>query len=72
VVIGFHVVRMAAPEPVQWVVLLIAAILGTFALYGIIRRVGVLRFLFGMRPRVRKTEVPASVTSTSEMRRGDV
>ena len=53
VVIGFYVVRWAAPHPVLWVILLVAAVLGTFALYEIVRRVGVLRFLFGMRQRKR-------------------
>jgi len=50
VTIAFYVVRMAAPTPVQWVVLLVAAVAGTFVLYEIVRRVGLLRFLFGMRP----------------------
>jgi glucan biosynthesis protein C len=51
VIIGFYVIQLAAPRPVLWVILLLAAVLGTFALYEIVRRVGVLRFLFGMRPR---------------------
>ncbi len=49
VIIAFYVVQLAVPQLVQWVVLLIAAVAGTFALYEIVRRVGVLRFLFGMR-----------------------
>jgi glucan biosynthesis protein C len=53
VVIAFYFIRLAAPRPVLWVVLLLGAVLGTFALYEIVRRVGVLRFLFGMRPRKR-------------------
>jgi glucans biosynthesis protein C len=51
VIVAFYMVRMAAPEPVQWFVLLLAAVAGTFALYEIVRRVNVLRFLFGMRSR---------------------
>ena len=53
VIIAFYVVQLAVPQAVQWVVLLIAAVAGTFAFYEIVRRVGVLRFLFGMRPRKR-------------------
>ncbi len=61
VIIGFYVIRMATPGAVQWVVLLVAAVAGTFALYEIVRRVGVLRFLFGMRPRRRaRTVEPAA------------
>jgi hypothetical protein len=51
VIVGFYVVQMAAPEPVQWLALFVAAVAGTFALYEIVRRIGPLRFLFGMRPR---------------------
>ena len=51
VIIAFYVIRLATPEPVQWLALFVAAVAGTFALYEILRRLGVLRFLFGMRPR---------------------
>lgn len=54
VILAFYLVRMATPASVQWVVLFVAAVGGTFALYEIVRRVGVFRFLFGMRPRVQK------------------
>jgi glucan biosynthesis protein C len=51
VIIGFYVIRLAAPRPIEWVILLLAAVAGTFALYELVRRVAVLRFLFGMRAR---------------------
>jgi glucan biosynthesis protein C len=49
VIIGFYVVQWTAPRPAQWVILLLAAVAGTFALYELVRRVNVLRFLFGMK-----------------------
>jgi peptidoglycan/LPS O-acetylase OafA/YrhL len=51
VIIGFYVVDFAIPRGAQWVVLLVLAVAATFALYEIARRVGVLRFLLGMRSR---------------------
>ena len=60
VIIAFYIVRMATPAPVQWVVLLVAAVAGTFALYEIVRWVGPLRFLLGMRPRPRGQNGSAS------------
>jgi glucans biosynthesis protein C len=50
VAIAFYLVPWAAPRPVLWVALIVGAVAGTFALYEIVRRVGILRFLFGMRP----------------------
>lgn len=41
--------------PAQWAVLLVASVALTFALYEAVRRVGALRFVFGMRPRPRTT-----------------
>jgi glucan biosynthesis protein C len=56
VIIGFYLIRWAAPRPALWAILLIAAVAGTFALYEIVRRVGVLRFLFGMKARKRHSQ----------------
>jgi glucans biosynthesis protein C len=53
VILAFYVVQIGAPRPVLWVVLLVAAALGTFALYEIVRRVNVFRFLLGMKWRRR-------------------
>jgi glucans biosynthesis protein C len=53
VTLGFYVVQLAAPRPVQWLALIIASVLGTFCLYEIGRRVGVLRFLLSMKARPR-------------------
>jgi glucans biosynthesis protein C len=67
VIIGFYVIRLAAPRPVLWVLLLVAAVAATFALYEIVRRVGVLRFLFGMRQRRKATCVePVSARAAAE------
>ena len=67
VIIGFYVIRLATPRPVMWVILLVASVIGTFVLYEIVRRVNVLRFLFGMRARKRASAVePApGVTETT-------
>lgn len=61
VVLAFYLVQMAAPNAVIWIALLVASVAGTFALYEIVRRVGLLRFLFGMRrqrPRLRVVAAP--------------
>jgi peptidoglycan/LPS O-acetylase OafA/YrhL len=56
VVLAFYVVRMEVPWGVQWLGLLAGTVAGTFLGYEGLRRVGWLRFLFGMRPR----QVPAA------------
>jgi glucans biosynthesis protein C len=61
VILAFYVVGFAIPEPAQWVVLLVLAVTSTFALYEIVRRVGALRFLLGMRPRRAATGPPQPV-----------
>jgi glucans biosynthesis protein C len=53
VVMAFYLVGMDIPRVAQWVLLFVAVVLATFALYEIVRRVNPLRFLFGMRPRRR-------------------
>jgi glucans biosynthesis protein C len=51
VIIAFYAVDFGIPRGAQWVVLLVLAVAATFALYEIARRIGVLRFLLGMRGR---------------------
>jgi glucan biosynthesis protein C len=69
VILAFQVVGFAVPVPAQAVILFVLAVAGTFALYELVRRVGVLRFLFGMRPR-RRTRQPVqpapSLTGTAD------
>jgi glucan biosynthesis protein C len=72
VIIAFYVIRLATPEPVQWLALFVAAVVGTFALYEIVRRAGVLRFLFGMRPRTKVRGVVAAPAARLEGERGAV
>jgi glucan biosynthesis protein C len=72
VIIGFYLVRLAAPRPVLWVLLLVAAVAGTFALYEIVRRVGPLRFLFGMRQRRRAPRAVEPTPSRIETKQVDV
>jgi glucan biosynthesis protein C len=72
VIIAFYVVELAVPGAVQWVLLLIAAVAGTFALYEIVRRVGVLRFLFGMRQRKRAERAAQPQPAPAGTRRPEV
>lgn len=51
VVAAFYLVRLPGPWAVQWVALLVVAVVVTFALYEVVRRIGVLRFVLGMRHR---------------------
>lgn len=57
VVVAFYLVGLAIPTVAMWPLLLTVSVVGTFGLYELVRRVGVLRFLFGMRrrPPVRHT-----------------
>ena len=50
VVVGWFVVRTSMGGALQWVAVLTGSVAVSFAMYEIVRRVGVLRFLFGMRP----------------------
>ena len=50
VVAAFFIVDLAASEPLQWLTLLVASVVCTFALYEVVRRFAPTRFLFGMRP----------------------
>jgi glucan biosynthesis protein C len=47
------VVLAAIGGAAQWVVILVASVVASFAIYEVVRRVGVLRYLFGMRPMAR-------------------
>ena len=49
VVLAFYLVGMPGPWLVRWFLLLAGSVVGTFALYEIVRRVNPLRSLFGMR-----------------------
>lgn len=53
VVAAFYLVDLPGPWAVQWVALLAVTLAVTFGLYAIVRQVGVLRFLFGMRAKSR-------------------
>ena len=51
VVLAFYVVGLDVAWTAQWAVLLIGSVVLTFICYEGVRRVGTLRYLFGMRPR---------------------
>lgn len=60
VVLAFYVVGLDVAWTAQWAVLLIGSVVLTFICYEGVRRVGTLRYLFGMRPRRTGTRrVPA-------------
>ena len=58
VVAAFSIVGLAVAEPLQWLTLLVVSVGVTFALYEVLRRFSVSRFLFGMRP-LKKKEAAA-------------
>jgi peptidoglycan/LPS O-acetylase OafA/YrhL len=59
VVIGFFVVQWAASVAVKYVLILMAAVVVTAALYELLaKRFNVARFLFGMRPKKKPAEEP--------------
>lgn len=66
VVLAFYIVGLEVAWPVQWLILLVVSVAATFLLYGGVRRVGWLRFLFGMRPLRRG---PGGVLSSPPRRR---
>jgi len=51
VILAFYLVGVDVPWTAQWWLLLAASVVVTFLVYEGLRRVGWLRFLFGMRPR---------------------
>jgi len=53
VVLGFYLVLLVPWPALGWPLLIALALIVTFALYEVVRRVNVLRFLMGMRPRGR-------------------
>ena len=53
VVIAFYLVQVPIWWLLQWFLLLVAAVAVTYGLYEGVRRVGWLRFCFGMRPKRR-------------------
>jgi peptidoglycan/LPS O-acetylase OafA/YrhL len=53
VVLAWFVVSAPIGGAAQWVVILVASVVVSFAVYEVVRRVGLLRFLLGMRPATR-------------------
>jgi len=59
--IGFHVIRLNAPLWIEYLVIVVSSFAITIALYELlIRRINVLRFLFGLKP-LRQPHHPPSV-----------
>jgi len=64
VVAAFYIVRLPGPWAVQWVALLAVVLTVTFGAYEVVRRVGALRFCFGMRRKPKAAPEPGPVTAT--------
>ena len=63
VLAAFWLVRLPVGLPAQWIAVFVTAVVVTFAIYELVRRLGVLRFLFGMRPKPPTRPVaPAALT----------
>ncbi len=72
VIIAFYLVQVPLAWPLQWFLLLGASVAVTFALYEVVRRVGSLRFLFGMRPKAAPLPVTDGAHPTpASMPRGE-
>ena len=53
VTVGFFVLRWPIPDPAKYVIILVSSIAIVAGLYeGVVRRWNLMRFLFGMKPRV--------------------
>lgn len=62
-IVGFYVVNWAIPDLAKWAVILVSTFVTIMVLYEfLIRRINVLRFLFGMKPKTRPVTVPAKDT----------
>ncbi len=59
VVIAWFVVAWPIGGVAQWAVILVGSVVASYAIYEVVRRVGALRWLFGMRPRPRPASTPA-------------
>jgi glucan biosynthesis protein C len=64
VVIGYYVVQWPISALVKYVAITLSSLVVTLVLYDIgVRRTGVTRFLFGMRPKRTPIEAPANITT---------
>ena len=66
VIAAYYVVSLPAAEPLQWLTLLVVSVAGTFALYEVVRRTRVTRFVFGMKPARARTERQARVAEGAQ------
>jgi glucans biosynthesis protein C len=64
--IGFHVIQLDAPLWLEYAIIVLTSFAATIALYELlIKRVNVLRFLFGLKPRRHPQSAPAPPPSPS-------
>ena len=63
IVVGYFVVRQPLPDLLKWLIIAPTSFAVIIGLYQIIRRINVLRFLFGMKP-LRRTEQKAQAVQT--------
>ena len=63
VAIAFFIVQWKTSVTIKYLIIAVTAYLGTIILYDLfVRRTNVTRFLFGMKPKSRKIEIPSSQT----------
>lgn len=65
VVLGFYVVAVLPSPLLGWPLLMLLAAAATFALYEGVRRVGALRFLFGMKPTAKAAPAQVGIAEAS-------
>jgi surface polysaccharide O-acyltransferase-like enzyme len=64
--IGFHIIRLDAPLWLEYLIIVLSSFVVTMALYELlVKRLNVLRFLFGLKPRRRPQPASAPVTVPS-------
>jgi peptidoglycan/LPS O-acetylase OafA/YrhL len=68
VILAFYLVSMPMAPAAQAAILFVSAVVGSFALYEVVRRVGALRFLFGMKQakRTRESSIPLDASRIRE------
>jgi peptidoglycan/LPS O-acetylase OafA/YrhL len=66
-IVGYYVIRWPVSIAIKFLAINVVTILATYVVYEVlVKRIGVMRFLFGMRPRFRPLDVAQSQTVGSE------
>lgn len=71
VILAFYIVRLTTATVLQGILLFVSSVFCIFALYEIVRRVGPLRFLLGMKARRQPTVFAASDSADTDLHRDE-